>query len=361
MADTPRLGFVAAQVAGHVTNYRNLRRIAESDPDIEPVFVEIPYHREGGSIERFADRVGRGMILRPLVELWRVDDRRFDAMFLNSNGAEFFPWRFHRTPTMYDFDATPVQLDAMPEYDRSLGSAPVRRTKEWLTANLWDGLARLQAWSEWAKASAVEDYGISPEKVVVNPPGVDLELWSPGASQPSSDSDVRRILFVGGDFRRKGGHVLLDWFRRSARPDVELHLVTREPVDATPGVHVYDSLQPNSAELLELYRTADVFALPTTAECFGISTVEAMASGLPVVVTTVAASPEIVDDGENGYLVPPDDSGALGSALERLLDDADLRRRMGIRSRSIAEERFDLGARARQTVASLKEIAGSDG
>ena len=76
-------------------------------------------------------------------------------------------------------------------------------------------------------------------------------------------------------------------------------------------------------------RAFDVFALPTRREAFGTVFVEAAAMGLPVIGTQVGGVPETMMPGRSGLLVPPNDPGALAQALDLLLGDAALRRRMG--------------------------------
>jgi glycosyltransferase involved in cell wall biosynthesis len=88
--------------------------------------------------------------------------------------------------------------------------------------------------------------------------------------------------------------------------------------------------------LAEAYVAADVFALLSLHEPWGIVVNEAAASGLPLVLSNrVGAAYDLLSDGENGYIVPAGDAEAAGAALRRLAEDAELRRRMGSRSREL--------------------------
>ncbi|UCE24393.1 MAG: glycosyltransferase [Candidatus Zixiibacteriota bacterium] len=91
-----------------------------------------------------------------------------------------------------------------------------------------------------------------------------------------------------------------------------------------------------------LLNLIDVFVLSSISEGHPLSVVEAMAAGKPVVATNVGGLPEIVDQGETGYLVEPGDSSTLAEKLCLLLRNSDLRERMGHRSRELARRRFSL-------------------
>ena len=90
------------------------------------------------------------------------------------------------------------------------------------------------------------------------------------------------------------------------------------------------------------YASADIFCFPTyySAESFGLVAVEAMMHGLPVVATDWRGLPDIVVDGETGFLVPPKDAKSIAERLERLISDPDLRRTMGAAGRRRYEQNF---------------------
>jgi glycosyltransferase involved in cell wall biosynthesis len=102
--------------------------------------------------------------------------------------------------------------------------------------------------------------------------------------------------------------------------------------------------------------TFDVFVLPSDFEGFPLSIPEAMLAGLPIVATDVGSVAEAVSDGETGLLVQRGDADAVAAALRLLLNDAELRRRMGERGRAIAAQHFTASAMARSYEALYEEI-----
>lgn len=121
------------------------------------------------------------------------------------------------------------------------------------------------------------------------------------------------------------------------------------------------------AELPELHRRAAVFALPSVdrtcygrpvavPELLGLSALEAMASGTPVVASRIGGVPEVVTDGETGFLVDPGDVGALHDGLAMLLADGRLARRMGDAARAAILDRFTWQACARRCLAAYREL-----
>jgi glycosyltransferase involved in cell wall biosynthesis len=352
-------GFLMDQIAGHITNYRNLRSVAERDPDIRADWHELHYHKPGGRIERGLAWVPSSYVRGVARGTWEARKAlrgpRPQALLSNASIGVFLTDAYRRTPTMLDFDCTPRQIDRMPAYGVNRDAPALSALKYRLSRRMYRSAVHLQPWSRWAARSVIEEYGVDPARVHVNPPGIDLSFWTPGP-RSAVQGATRRVLFVGGDFRRKGGELLLRWHREQGA-GTELHLVTRETVEAAPDVFVYPDMRPNTPQLRRLYHECDLFVLPSRGECFGIATVEAMGAGMPVVVTDVGGTADIVEDGANGLIVPADDGAAFGAAVTCLLADDARRRAMACRSRQIAEERFDLTRNARRTLDALKALA----
>ena len=188
--------------------------------------------------------------------------------------------------------------------------------------------------------------------------GVDLNLWRP-ASENGSHNSKARILFVGGEFQRKGGDLLLQAFEHLPSGVAELRLVTHAKVTPQEGITVYNNMQPNSPELIALFQSCDVLVLPTQADTFGIVAVEASAAGLPVLMTDVGGVRDIVLDGETGFLLPPGDVDVLTERLRYLVARPDVRHRMGIAARAQAEAKFDAFKNGKKVADILLEVAAA--
>jgi glycosyltransferase involved in cell wall biosynthesis len=207
----------------------------------------------------------------------------------------------------------------------------------------------LVPWSEWARRSLIQEYGADPDRIRVLAPGAADAFFALGerrgaAGAADGPAAPVRILFVGGDWTRKGGPVLLSALAGLPADAWRLDVVTREPVPATPGVTVHHGVAPNSPELLALFSEADLFVLPSLGECLAVVLMEATAAGLPVVTTDVGALAEAVRPAESGLIVPPKEVGALREALAALIDDPARRRAMGRAGHVLARERFDARA-----------------
>jgi glycosyltransferase involved in cell wall biosynthesis len=110
------------------------------------------------------------------------------------------------------------------------------------------------------------------------------------------------------------------------------------------------------SDIPDLLRAADVFVFPSRWEGNPLSVMEAMATGLPVIATAVGGVPELVEDGVSGILIPNEDRDALVAAMQRMVEQPDLRVQMGQAARCRAVERFDIRQTVRAYEALYEEI-----
>jgi glycosyltransferase involved in cell wall biosynthesis len=206
--------------------------------------------------------------------------------------------------------------------------------------------AHIVTWSDWARRSVVEDYGIAAEKVTTISPGVRLWQIAPLEVQARP---MRRILFIGSDFARKGGWDLLEVFKKNFCDVAELHLVTSQPL-GSPGrnVFVYNGVAAYSAEWQALLASADIFVLPSSFEAFGLVLQEAAAFGAALIGSNVGGISQMVREGENGFLIEPGSRQQLEERLRWLIEQDGLRLRLRRRSRELALEEFDAEKNARR-------------
>jgi glycosyltransferase involved in cell wall biosynthesis len=195
--------------------------------------------------------------------------------------------------------------------------------------------------SRYSAEVAQREYGVSPERLAVVPEPVDLEVWDDQfwrAPRRSRGGPV--VLCVARMYPRKrlGDLLHAATILRARLPEVRVRIVGRGPEwEAVSRLHVELGLDDEVAllgdlsreRLAEEYVNASVFCLPSVQEGFGIAFLEAMAAELPVVACRIAAVPEVVLDGTTGLLVEPRAPAALAEAIERLVREPELARRLG--------------------------------
>ena len=253
--------------------------------------------------------------------------------------------------------------------DRQLALSHTTNPWQQFTTRRWFGFLRMQVRvaqrlpavvtvSESSRADIASQMGVDPQRMTVVPVGVDHTVFRrrtevkpvPGRLMVTSSSDVPM----------KGLVPLLEAVAklRTERP-VELTVIGRPRpggrVDrAIERLGLRDAVRCVSGisddELARQYGEAEVAVVPSLYEGFSLPAVEAMACGVPLVATTGGALPEVVGrQGETGLLVPPNDPGALAAAIGRLLDDPELRARLGEAGRRRVLHRFTWQVTARGT------------
>ena len=249
-------------------------------------------------------------------------------------------------------------MEQWPDWNPLRGRALDR----WLARELrqYHQAAHVFAFFQGTADSLVEQYGVPADRVSVVGAGVSFEqppiLGRPRTGPPT-------VLFVGNDFERKGGPQLLAAFDlvRERVPEARLRLVgapsrvpAQEGVEHLGRVHGRDRMSA-------LYAAADVFCLPSLYDPFPGALLEAMAHGLPCVVTPTCGIPEIIEDGVTALTVERGAStvAELATALERLLLDPASATRMGLEGRRRVEERFTWAHVVGRMAPTIERLSGN--
>ena len=348
----PRLLFAAYMAGGIRTLLDNLQhQIAGSDAvDSEWVRVEMDAESQKLGHERrralLPGTVRNSLVTGREIRRLEAADRPFDAAWFYPLTICMLLERFRRrVPYVLSLDGTPLWLAknelwyALPRFDpQSL----VARFKHRLTRRVFTQAFHLLPFSYTVRDSLIEDYGIPPERITVTPPGIDLRTYVAPDRASRPERPGLNVLFVGYDFARKGGDLLAAVAGEPEFRDFRFDFVTRTyEGPAAANIRVFDDVGTNSPRLVSLYREADVFALPTRADTYSISGLEAMAMGLPVITTAVGGVGDVVREGETGYLLQKDDLPGLRDRLRRLRDDRERRLALGHAGRERVERHFD--------------------
>ena len=259
----------------------------------------------------------------------------------------------------------------------------------WIEQQAYRTADGIIAVSEQMRNDVVEAYGVDPARVTVIHNGIDPEFYQPTFDPElvrsyGIDPDVPFVLFVGRITRQKGISQLIaaaKHFNKGAQvvlcagaPDTkeiaeETEALMAELKSVREGVILISEMLPRE-KVKVLYSHARVFACPSLYEPFGIINLEAMACETPVVGSHVGGIPEIIVEGETGYLVPlksvsrtdfhpanPDAfQRSFATRINRLLDDAALAESMGKKGRKRVLEKFSWESIAKTTYDYYAEV-----
>lgn len=215
--------------------------------------------------------------------------------------------------------------------------------------------------------------GDKPKSIVPN------SIFVPSAMPVAAKLDPTDILFVGRFDRNKGADTLLEAFASLASHDPKVCLTFAGPdrgVRREDGsvAHLSDTMQQFSLdisdritcmgqvereEVARLRATHAISVIASRYEVFGYTVLEAMAAGQAIVCTDVGGPAEILEHDRTALLVPPDDPVAMASAMARLLNDPELRLKLGSAARAHLEKNFNPAVIAKQTVSFIEQVLAS--
>jgi glycosyltransferase involved in cell wall biosynthesis len=268
--------------------------------------------------------------------------------------------------------------------DRQLELAAAQDWKRRASVRRWYAFTRMQkrvarrlpsvlTVSGSSRDEIVRDLGVREERIRVVHIGADTDLWSPDPAVPEVPGRI--VTTSSADVPLKGLVHLVEALAklRTENPDAHLVVVGKRAEDG-PVAQAIERYGLDGAvrfvkgvtdaELVDLYRGAQVACVPSLYEGFSLPAAEAMATGTPLVATTGGAIPEVAGtDGETCLAVPPGDAGALAAALGRLLsaDGAELRARLGAAGRARVLDRFTWARAAEGTAALYREAIAARG
>jgi glycosyltransferase involved in cell wall biosynthesis len=279
-------------------------------------------------------------------------ERNGDALLSYSYYAHsaFSHFRGNQPKILFQLHPHPAAVRAILERERlrhpecaaSLG-------REWELALPEPDFARLatepKMADHWLAASSFTrntlcEAGIPTARIHLTPYGTDLQRFLPASGGNRWQSGPLRLLFVGTAGQRKGIRCLLDALDGLPAGTVELTICGRveEPAlfrNRRHSIRVHGFV--SDEELVDVYRAAHAFVLPSLAEGFGHVLLEAMACGLPIIGTTHTAAPDLIADGQEGFVVEPGDPAALANRIEYFLRSPSRVQSMGLAARSRAE------------------------
>lgn len=359
-----KIGFLFHMGHGHYTQFLNFQECFPPEHAHRAEWIGLYGDSSGDLLSKLpflpqSQRYARNQMWHLRAGLAR--HAHWDALFWASENYRYLP--FVRRYRSYFY------LDTSPSLVRQLGYDPptegnlLRAIKVRLLRKAVQESRGVFTMSYWAAKGIAECYGVPPERMHVAHPGANLRRWHFVDRSDRPAHRPVRILMVGGWFRLKGGPLLLEWAERTSLKNWEMDMVTwpgqfpewvdqivGNPDPHTPTTHslaprlpqvrIHCGIRANTPEILRLYEQADIFCLPTQADASSIASLEAMASGLPVVVNGIGGIPELIKEGVTGFLAPRHNPEELLAKLEMLIQDAGLRLKIGRAARQSCEEYY---------------------
>jgi glycosyltransferase involved in cell wall biosynthesis len=211
---------------------------------------------------------------------------------------------------------------------------------------------------------------LGADRIRMLPNGVDIDKFTIDPTDvPTQDREENLVLFVGRLESRKGIHVLLSSLDLLKTPvnlvlvgpnysdEYSRKILSQVENEKRKGKHTIAYRgSPNLDDLVKWYKKASIFVCPSLCETFGIVNIEAMSCGTPVIASDIEGIRDIIENGKDGLLVPPNNPSALAGSVQYLLDNENVRTKLGKEGRKKVEREFSWRAIAEKLCGIYDEI-----
>ena len=354
--------FVNEDIGGHATVHHHLKVVAAVRTDLDVRVVDVPppgFWRKTAGVAvpglGRADADLRAARYQLAQSAWVA--RQLPGWL--AGGVDVVHFYTHNTallarravrdlPYVVTLDSTTAQSNLLhPTRPSTRFTALSTRVTHPFERAVYAGAVTVVANSRWVAGSLERDYGVDPARIDVLPMGVPV----PPAVPKAAPAGLPRVLFVGRGMDRKGGTQLRDVHQRWLADRCELVLVTRSPVEPGRNLVVVDDVRPGDGRIDRLLAGSALMALPSRIDQWPNAVMEAMALGVPPVVSRVGGLPEMVADGA-GVVLADESDETLRDTITDLLDDPARRAAVGARARRRVEQDLDV----RQTANRLLDV-----
>jgi len=321
-------------VLGHRTVIDSLERYFKTRSEFDPVVV----HRCTRSIPERLSEWSLRPFLHALARSSPYDQIRWMLSSITKGQADidFFHTQHSAAGALVSRAKRVVSIDTTGRLTDAMLGGNYYEKSFFLEKRILQRANLVVCMSDWVADSARMDYGVPAQNIVIVRNG----MFSSDA-RPHIGGEG--WLFVGNDFRRKGGDLVLRVHQRVLHAEPRLTIVTSPrlaPYIRGKNVRVLHSV-PHDRLIRELFPRSDLFVFPARVDYSPWVVLEALWAGVPVITTRVGSISEMVRDGLNGFLLAEPSEGALVAALEKV-SDASLLTRMSLAARQEAERRYDL-------------------
>ena len=352
-----RIDFALIVLTGNMTRYLYVRPAVEEDSTVAARWIPIRSWEERDWLRVFPG--GIRLRARHLLDSRKLFLRRpADAVVIHALETYGLYGIWHRL----------LRLRTVIVCNPDGGFDPQSAIGRWMLERAIDRTSLFVPFSNWTADHMLATHPRIADRIRVVPPGLPLDKWPQRDRPPPAERF--RLLFVGGDAPRKGLGTLLDAFEQELHDTCDLFVATqsayltpelRAQLGRLPQVHVHLDLAPASDQLQRLFREADAFVLPTKGEVLPWVAQEALATGVPTVITDVGGVSDIVKHDETGLIISPDDVAQLVAAVRRLETDPELAQRLVQRGRRHIEESFDVRVNTERLLDMTKELIDQRG